>query len=469
MTAARVLRLLALAALAALTLGLLPAVAAAAAPTHITGTSSDGSRYLIEVPPGWNGTLLLYSHGYSFTPLTVPTDSPDNASSQPVIHDWLLAHGFALAGSTYANQGTGWSLESAFPDQIDVLDAFGRTVGRPARTIAWGHSLGGMITAGLVQLHPERFQGALPMCGVLAGGVGVWNQALDSAFAFKTLLAPGSGLELVHITNAAADLGAALGILDLAQASSAGRARVALAAALADVPGWYDPAAPEPAAKDFTGQELNQASWLRSPDLLFSFLGRQELEHRAGGNPSWNTGVDYRRQLARSTDREEVAALYHEAGLSLEDDLSMLDRTARINADAGAVDYLSRFIVYDGELGLPVLTLHTTGDGLVEVTGENAYASVVRAAGDSRLLRETFVHRAGHCTFTAAETIAALRTLMGRLDTGRWDDRTSPAAMNRLAASLGPALNAVPSAFVQFHPARFLRPFDARSEPEGEP
>src|SRR5262245_8922786 len=203
---ARVLRLLSLAGLVALALGLLPAVAGAAAPTQITGTSPDGSRYLIEVPPAWNGTLLLYSHGYSFTPVLVPTDSPDNTSSHPVIHDWLLAHGFALAGSTYANQGIGWSLQSAFPDQIDVLDTFAEKVGRPARTIAWGHSLGGMITAGLVQLHPERFQGALPMCGVLAGGVGVWNQGLDSAFAFKTLLAPGSSLELVHITNAAADL-----------------------------------------------------------------------------------------------------------------------------------------------------------------------------------------------------------------------------------------------------------------------
>ena len=29
--------------------------------------------------------------------------------------------------------------------------------------------------------------------GVLSGGVATWNTALDAAFAFKTLLAPGSG------------------------------------------------------------------------------------------------------------------------------------------------------------------------------------------------------------------------------------------------------------------------------------
>ena len=29
-----------------------------------TGTAPDGSTFKAEVPPDWNGTLLLYSHGY---------------------------------------------------------------------------------------------------------------------------------------------------------------------------------------------------------------------------------------------------------------------------------------------------------------------------------------------------------------------------------------------------------------------
>src|SRR5205823_14180803 len=36
-----------------------------------------------------------------------------------------------------------------------------------------------IITAGLVQLHPDLFAAALPMCGVLAGGIANWNGALD--------------------------------------------------------------------------------------------------------------------------------------------------------------------------------------------------------------------------------------------------------------------------------------------------
>ena len=81
-----------------------------------------------------------------------------------------------------------------------MLDVFESMFGTPPQTIAWGHSLGGMITAGLVQQFPARFSGALPMCGVLSGTGGLLNQSLDSAFAFNTLLA-GGALQVVNITN----------------------------------------------------------------------------------------------------------------------------------------------------------------------------------------------------------------------------------------------------------------------------
>ncbi len=366
-----------------------------------------GAAFKIEVPPNWNRTLVLYSHGY-----VVPgSPNPARDVGDPATGAFLLAHGFALAGSSYSR--TGWAIEQALQDQIALLKFFNTTVGTPKRTIAWGHSLGGIITAGLLQQNSGLFAGALPMCGVLSGGVGTWNQALDSAFAFKTLLAPNSGLDLVHITNPSANLGLAEQMLGAAQATAAGRARLALVSALGDLPGWFDPASAEPAADDFAAQEANQFLWSQRVDFPFIFAFRAELEQRAGGNPSWNTGVDYRRQLRRSIDAKEVRALYEQAGLSLEDDLATLAAAPRIAADPGAVDYVTRNIVFNGNLsGVPVLTMHTSGDGLVVVQNEQAYASVVNAADNGDLLRETFVHRAGHCTFTPAETITAFQTLL---------------------------------------------------------
>jgi pimeloyl-ACP methyl ester carboxylesterase len=468
--AARLRRLCA-AAIAALGLALLPAGASAGTTTVITGTTTDSaglSHYLIEVPDPWNGTLVLYSHGYSFT-ASAATDVGDAGTRA-----WLLGNGYALAGSSYSTSG--WALQQAFEDQIAVLDVFDQQVGHPKRTIAWGHSLGGMITAGLVQLFPNRFTAALPMCGVVAGGPGVWNQGLDSEFAFETLQAPGA-FQLVGFSAANVTLNylAAVHAFALAQGTLQGKARIALSAALGDVPGWFDPASPEPAATDYAAQEVNQLAWDNNPDLFFGFFGRFELESRAHGNVSWNTGVDYRVQLSHSTDFAEVKALYAAAGLDLNADLDTLNAAPRISADPNAVAYLSTYITYNGNLNMPVLTMHTTGDGLVEVTDENAYASVVRSAGDNNMLRQVFVHRAGHCTFSPAETITAFQTLVHRVDTGRWEDSINPAAMNAQATALGPAFNVVNVAvsgppviapalasFINFQPDKFLRPFDAR-------
>jgi pimeloyl-ACP methyl ester carboxylesterase len=438
--------------------------ASAAAQSHLTGTLSDGATYVIDVPANWNGTLLLYSHGY----VAPGSANPAQDVGDPITGIYMLAAGYALAGSSYAK--TGWAVHEAIPDQIGVLDAFQSRVGTPTQTIAWGHSLGGMITAGLVQQFPSRFNAALPMCGVLAGGIGLWNEALDGAFAFNTLVANGS-LQVVHITNPTVNLSNAETFLTAAQAIPQGRARIALAASLGDVPGWFDPASPEPAANDYATQEANQFLWIQNVDFAFMFALRAELELRAGGNPSWNIGVNYETQLKRSADNAEVQALYTAAGLSLDADLAALKSAARIASDPAAQTYLSENIIYNGQLPIPVLTLHTTGDGLVPVEDENAYTKTVHKANDSLFLRETFVHRAGHCEFTPAETISAFQTLSERLLTGKWKGVT-PSDLNNQAAALGPEFNvlflngqlvSVPPEFLKFQPLMFLRPFDAFS------
>ena len=230
----------------ALLTGILVAVgaatgAAAAAPTCsnpavtcVTGTAEDGSTFKAEVPPRWNGTLLLYSHGY--VPPFVPNPAAETARNRAVA-DELLADGFALAASSYA--ANGWAVQEALRDQIDLLDRFKRRFGKPRRTIAWGDSMGGMVTTGLVERYPRRFDGALPFCGILGGAVGLWNQNLDLQYAIKTLLSaspdpavsvPASQLELVNITNWQANVALANAAATAAQATPEGRARLALAA-----------------------------------------------------------------------------------------------------------------------------------------------------------------------------------------------------------------------------------------------
>ncbi len=436
--------------------------------TTKAGPLGDGATYLIQVPYNWNGTLFLYSHGY----VTPGSPNPATDVGDPATGAFLLGNGFALAGSSYAT--TGWAIHEALTDQIAVLDLFDTIFGHPVATIAWGHSLGGIITAGLIQRNPQRFAAAQPMCGVLSGGVATWNTALDAEFAFQTLLAPATGLQVVNITNPTANLTLAEELLAAAQATPQGRARIALGAALSDTPGWFTPTSPEPSPTDFASQEANQFLWDQQVDFPFVFAFRAELEARAGGNVSWNTGVDYRKQLEKSVDRDEVWALYQTAGLSLEADLDALNHAARIKANPKPVNYLEQNIIFDGHIDIPVLTMHTKGDGLVVVQNESAYKDVVdRVDDNSRLLRQTFVDRAGHCAFTPAETIAAVETLLQRLETGHWPGIDAN-LLNGDAAALGPDFNIfevgttivpVPPAFIDYTPAPYLRPFDAFAHP----
>jgi len=306
---------------------------------------------------------------------------------------------------------------------------------------------------------------------VLSGGVATWNTALDGAFAFQKLIDP--SVQIVDITNPTANLDNAEAALAAAQATPQGRARLALVAALADTPGWFTPLSPEPAATDYTAQEQNQDLWDAEVTFPFIFAFRADLEAKAGGNPSWNTGVNYVSDLSKSADASEVKALYQAAGLSLGQDVQTLNSSRRISADPTAVAWLARNISFDGDISVPVLTMHTTGDGLVVPENEQAYRAAVDRAGRGALLRQIFVARAGHCAFTPAETITAVQTLENRLATGRWHV-PSPAGLNTEAAALGPQDNIyavggtvypTAPAFTSFTPARYLRPYDLRPWP----
>ncbi|MDP9792362.1 dienelactone hydrolase [Catenuloplanes nepalensis] len=408
-----------------------PAHASTTDPVHVEGLLPGGATYVFDVPARWNRTVLLYSHGY------VPRGAPNPAQNSPgaAARTALLEDGYALIGSSYASAG--WTLEQALPDQIATLDAFTARFGTARRTVAWGTSLGGMITTGLLERYGHRFTGGLAMCGLQQGGVANWNNTLDPLFALRTLLLPGSDVPLVRLPDqatAASSIAALSAALGTAQDTPLGRARATLAAALHNI---------SPAALGIT--------------IHVGLSWRQEAESRAGGNMSWNTGVDYRRLLTRSAFRDEVLAMYRDAGASVEADLATLDAAPRISADPWAVRYIARNISFTGRLDVPLLTIHTTGDELVPVQVQAAYRDTVTRAGRLPLLRQAFVDRAGHCTFTTGEMLAALRTVERRLD-------ATPAALNDLASALDPA--AVP-AFIRYRPAPYPRLFDLAT-PEWE-
>ncbi|WP_216651341.1 prolyl oligopeptidase family serine peptidase [Actinomadura litoris] len=425
-------------------------------PAHAEGALPSGATWVMDVPSGWNGTVLLYSHGY----VAEGQPNPARNASTDAVRDAALARGYALIGSSYSR--TGWAVGEAVPDQLATLEEFTRRFGAARREIAWGTSYGGLVTTALAERHGDRFDGTLALCGLQQGGVAHFNALLDTTHAVKTLI---GGLDDVPLTGvpdqatATRWAGRVTEALRRAQETPEGRARVSLAAALYNLPSWPGPMVPEPAPDDYDTWEVNQHRHMVGPFFNVAYTWRAEAEARAGGNVSWNRGVDYRSLLAASSDRKEVEALYGKAGLSLRADLRALNAGARVAPEPSAVANLARTGLFRGSLRAPMLTVHTTGDGVVPIQVQNRYRRLV---GDGALLGQAYVRRAGHCAFTAGEVLAALGALEARLDGRTWS--LDPAALNRAARDIDPAA----PAFTPAAPGPYLRPFDAPHHPDGK-
>lgn len=416
----------------------------AATTTNFTGTLPDGASWVADLPSDWNGTLLLYSHG--FGPLTA-ADAPD-----PVTQAALLARGYALAGSSYDPNGPEWALDSAVSDQFQTLRVVEDTVlpGTPRHVLAVGTSMGGLVSALEAQDGAGRINGALTTCGIVAGGINLNNYQLDGEYALAQLLLPDQHVQLVRFANADDALATATTLQNAAaqaQQTTAGRARLALALAFLNAEdGLATPALPDPATLEADQYEAEFTGSFSTLDFIEE--GRPSIDQAAGGSATWTAGVNFAAVLDRSPYRHEVAALYKAAGLSLGADLGTLTRDADITADPGAVKSLSQTSVPTGRLAVPELDLHTISDQLVPVQQENYYAGTVRAAGSANLLRQAFVASVGHCNFSPAELVAGVLAIGQRVATGRWGSVADTASLERVATSLD--LGA--AGFIRYYP-----------------
>lgn len=384
-------------------------------------TLPGGARWTAAMPARWNGTLLLWSRGYSGS-----VGTPDPAP--PAVRAALLEAGYAIAASDYGSGG--WALAEAVPAQTATVGAFAAAHGKPRRVIGLGYSMGGLVTTALAEQRRPAIDAGVAMCASIGGTMGMMNMALDGAAAFRTLAAPDAGIALVDIADDRAN-GARVGqALAAAMRTPEGRARVALAAVLAGIPGWTDRADPQPAADDAEAQVAQMAKAF----VMGVFLPRADQEKRAGGVFSWTTGVSAQRQLALSGRRALVEALYARAGLTLDADLARLDAAPRIAANPQAVRYMTAHYTPNARPTVPLLAVQTTGDGLTSPSLQRFYTD----SAPPRMAHGLWLAQAGHCTFTPEQVLASVRHVEARLDSGRWPAR--------------------PAGFVDHRPPPLLRP-----------
>lgn len=378
----------------------------------------DGARYRIVLPARWNGTLLLYSHGYRFAEPVPPDFAKPATDAVPApgedVAKALLDDGYALAGSSYSRNG--WAVREGVSADEKLYDYFATTVGRPRRVYVWGDSLGGLVTQTLAEKQLPWVSGAAPLCGVLGGTNENLDAALDVAFAVKTLLAPTLRLTGYPSHQAAVAQWQVGQQADVSAAAHGGAraARLALVAALVDAPDQtsrFDGSTPS--------SRIGADAEAVITGLGYGTYGRYEIEQRIGGNPSSNADVNYSSRVSP----EERAAVDALGGAGTTDRLlRLLDAGRRVTASPAARSKARALGEPTGELTVPTVTMHTTDDPLVLVQNERLFRDRVTTAGRSNQLVQLYVeppktyaapapYGAGHCNFTAAQRLAVVDLL----------------------------------------------------------
>jgi hypothetical protein len=402
--------------------------------SQATGTLANGTTWVADFPQSWNGTLVLYSHGYG--ELTA-VDAPDSQTQSA-----MLAAGYALAGSSYYPKGSEWALNTAVSDQLGALAAVEAKVlpRQPAHVLAFGTSMGGMVSALEAQDGAGKISGALTTCGAVAGGVSLNQYQIDGEYAIAQLLGdPKTRLVGLDYDAGFATAAALNSAATRAQATPAGQARLALAMAFLNIPAW-DPGNSQPAPANQPGSEeaAQYNALTQDGNNVIDFIEnvRISMEQALGGQAAFTAGTNFAQVLAASPFRPEVAALYKAAGLNLQADLAALTTHATIKADPQALRKLRQTSNPTGRLAVPVLDLHTIGDNIVPVGNENYYTRLVGQAGSGNLLRQAYTDSFGHCNFSVSEQLAGIAALLRRVTTGQWGDAATTAGLEQAATAL---------------------------------
>jgi pimeloyl-ACP methyl ester carboxylesterase len=176
----RILSLLSVAALATTVLVAAPTVANATpacdgkSPIQTcVGVTSDGAPYAMQVPANFNGTVALYSHGYRYNvdiPSAIPliggykvTNTPEPVpGGNAAVAQYFFSQGVAIVGSGFARQG--WNPDSAIKTNVELIGTFKKQFPKTNKVVAWGASLGGVITQGLAEKYPNLIDAAAPLC-----------------------------------------------------------------------------------------------------------------------------------------------------------------------------------------------------------------------------------------------------------------------------------------------------------------
>jgi pimeloyl-ACP methyl ester carboxylesterase len=347
------------------------------------------------VPDVWNGTLLIFVHGYrdkADHPGEIDDRTADVAPNA-ALEAPLLAQGFALAGTAFKDNG--WDIKDAIQDVKNLSVFFRDNVAPPQRTILVAASFGTLVGFKSMEQFGGIYDGALCLCGAGAGATRIWDSGVPIYLAYDVIfgIPPSWGTvgdvrdDLDFDTEVLAKLAPEL-------SNIANFPKFEFIRLVAKIPGRGLTPPPPPAF--YPGWALT--------DFFFLTEARAELQRRAGGPFVQNIDQNYELLPA------EKAYL---AGIGLPTPvvdawLAQMNARRDITADPSARNYVRSNTDYNGKIRHPILNMHTIIDPLLPVANESAYAELVASQGREDLLFQTYTTGIGHCNFTGPQVLTAI-------------------------------------------------------------
>ena len=353
----------------------------------------DGAGYRIEVPKSWNGTLVMYAHGFR-------GQIPDLSVTNPSIRRRLIEGGYAWAASSYA--ANYYDVRAGVEDTNKLALSFtriaadnGRMLAEPTKRYIIGHSMGGHVTGAAIEAETARtaknkvhYDAALPMCGVL-GDLELFNYyAGFQAASYYYAKVPFPTAVVADFTPV----------------------RTQIASALFTT---Y-PSVPTPAGETFRDLVRNLTGGARPMfDVGFatdSNWGALWTTYDKDGTvdgiltmPISNTeGVTYQLDADPAVSADEQ---------TLNKEIKRLDGKPEL-ANPLRTDGLRWVPLVNGEFDIPVVTLHTLGDLFVPFSMEQYYRQRATAKGNGERLVQRAIRGSSHCEFTVAEQVDAFDALV---------------------------------------------------------
>lgn len=341
------------------------------------------SGYRVEVPANWNGSLVMYAHGFAGNGNVLSVNNPS-------IRRYLIQNGYAWAASSYSKNY--YDVQAGVEDTNALANEFtkiaaknGRTLAAPSKIYITGVSMGGHISAAAIEeetavtsRNKVKYAGAVPMCAV-AGDTELFDTFAAIQVAAQTV---------AGFANNPTEKW-----LDIEP-----QVRAALFTTFPSAPNGVKGAQFASILQNLTG----------GPRPLFAqglaFGGSFPSAYGTFGSDGTVTGILNKNIL--DTNRYTFT-IDGDVTASAAINASAQKLTAAPDANrlrAGGLRWIPKV---NGEIKVPVVSIHTLGDLFVPFSMQQVYQKRVAAKGNSSLLVQRAIRGASHCDFTVAESETA--------------------------------------------------------------